>query len=93
MKVKLTADDRNAIDLLLDHAPAATGQRGQAYAPTVPGNNVRAVEKVLHLLQALPAPEPSADLLNRTLAKAAIAPASSVHPAHSTSHPPAHRPA
>ena len=72
MKLKLTPDDRTAIDLLLGEASAAAQnppqRQTQRYAATADTQHVQAVRTVLQLLAVLPAPEPSPDLVSRTLA-------------------------
>ena len=68
MKLKLTNEDRNAIDLMLDQAAAVVKNPARGYAAAAGAEHLKAVETVLHLLQALPASEPPADLVSRTLA-------------------------
>ena len=65
---RLTQDDRQAVDLLLDRTAAAgTGTALFASAAPASGDRVARVQKLLHLLDALPQPEPSHDLVARTL--------------------------
>lgn len=83
VNVKLSNDDRRAIDLLLDRGPAATtGTNGfhfqtaqgmtAAYHPhATPAHpdSIGAVQQVLDLLSLMPAEDPPADLVARTLAR------------------------
>jgi hypothetical protein len=77
MKIKLTTDDRNAIDLLLDQAVAAASAPSSVpshrYAAGTGTEPVQAVRRVLQLLNALPAAKPPADLASKTLAHIARA--------------------
>ena len=63
------------MDLLLDRAPVAAknGKAGTFYAvpagATVQEQRVRGVQKVLQLLDALPAAEPPKDLVAKTLSR------------------------
>ena len=75
MKLKLTDDDRKAIDLFLGEATAAMNSTSRGYIAASGAKNMKAVERVLNLLHALPAEEPSADLTARTLARIGQAPA------------------
>ena len=68
MKLKLTIEDRNAIDLILDRAAAAVKNPSHAYTPAAGANHLKAVQTVLQFLQTLPVSEPPADLASRTLA-------------------------
>jgi len=77
MNMKLREADARAVDLLLDRAASAQGNGGNGgmftamVAPShagVSNDQVAAVEKVLHLLDAMPAQDPGQDLLSRTLA-------------------------
>jgi hypothetical protein len=61
MPTRLTQEDRNAIDALLDKN--ASGYAGK----TVSADHLRAAEKVLNVLGACPAEEPSSDLVARTM--------------------------
>jgi hypothetical protein len=67
MKLKLTSNDRKAIDLLLDQTivAASAPTHGVAAAGM---DHVQAVRRVFDLLQVLPLSEPSFDLAARTLA-------------------------
>ena len=70
MNMTLRNADARAVDLILDRAVTAQGSGGAtlfAGDPGVSGEQVAAVEKVLKLLDAMPAAEPPADLLRRTL--------------------------
>ena len=72
MNVTLRPEDRNAIDLLLDRGAAAAGDGnagGATFAPADPamGQRVARVQKLLHLLDAVPQPQPPQDLVARTL--------------------------
>lgn len=71
MSVRLRPEDRRALDLLLDRGAAAAGngKNGAIYASPhgVSQQRVRSVEKVLQLLEVLPAAEPPRDLVARTL--------------------------
>ena len=88
MTRKLNDADRAAVDLMFDRLNAASaangnGNGGDAYVPvTTPVSEARlqSVERVLKPLDAMPAPEPSADLAVRTLQRIARA-ASTAMPA------------
>ena len=79
MNVRLRQDDAAAVDLLLDRAVSARGNgnggsgNGQAamFVATnhdgVATDRLAAVERVLHVLDAMPNSDPSPDLLQRTL--------------------------
>ncbi|HZL33718.1 MAG TPA: hypothetical protein VFC78_00325 [Tepidisphaeraceae bacterium] len=71
MKIKLRDEDRRAIDLLLDRSAAAagkaTGASVFAVADAAVNARVAPIQKILHLLDAMPAEEPSRNLLARTL--------------------------
>jgi hypothetical protein len=74
MSKRLSLGDRRAIDVLLDRVPA-TSARGngaagdnQSYSMQVTAEaHIRAAEKILGLLDHLPAEEPAADLVDRTM--------------------------
>jgi hypothetical protein len=70
MPTRLTQEDRNAVDLLLDKT--AAGYIGNA----TDAEHIRAAEKVLNLLSACPVEEPSADLVAKTMRRieGAVAP-------------------
>jgi hypothetical protein len=86
MNKKLHESDARAVDLILDRAAAARGNadgNGGMFAATmtashvaVSNGQVAAVEKVLHLLDAMPATEPASDLVQRTLDRIAASTAS-----------------
>jgi hypothetical protein len=79
MNVRLRPEDAAAVDLLLDRAVSArgngnggngNGDHGVTFATShagVSNDRVAAVERVLHVLDAMPNNEPSPDLLQRTL--------------------------
>jgi hypothetical protein len=75
MTPRLRDEDRLAVDLLLDQAVTEAGNGlGNGHVPTgftqVNGavqERLAAVEKVLHVLDLLPAEEPPADLMGRTM--------------------------
>jgi hypothetical protein len=69
MKSKLKDEDRKALDLLLDRGPTAAGRSAPVYAAADAGVRERLprVQKVLHLLDALPAVEPPKDLVAKTM--------------------------
>jgi hypothetical protein len=86
MNKKLREADARAVDLILDRAVAARGNgdgNGGMFAATmtashvaVSNEHVAAVEKVLRLLDAMPATEPASDLVQRTLDRIAASNAS-----------------
>ena len=78
MNVRLRQDDAAAVDLLLDRAVSARGNGngggngdGAMFVSTnqaaVSTDRLAAVERVLHVLDAMPSTDPSPDLLQRTL--------------------------
>ena len=79
MNVRLRQDDAAAVDLLLDRAVSARGNgnggngdgNGAMFVSTnhagVATDRLAAVERVLHVLDAMPNGDPSPDLLQRTL--------------------------
>ena len=70
MSMTLRNSDARAVDLILDRAAMAAGTSGTmlfAGDPGVSSEQVAAVERVLHLLDAMPAAEPPTDLVRRTL--------------------------
>ena len=76
MNTKLREAHARAVDLILDRAVSAGAGNGNggmfAAAMTtshaaVSNEHVAAVEKVLHLLDAMPTTEPAPDLVQRTL--------------------------
>jgi hypothetical protein len=86
MTKRLAVSDRRAVDLLLDRSTdAATGDGGgngsyvsHAQAATEPG--IQAVQRVLSLLDMLPAEDPPADLVARTMAR--LEPRGGAQPMH-----------
>lgn len=86
MNKKLREADARAVDLILDRAVAAQGNGGGSgglFAATmttshvgVSNQQVAAVEKVLHLLDAIPVSDPASDLVQRTLDRIAASSAS-----------------
>jgi hypothetical protein len=72
MNKRLSAEDRHAVDLLLER-PEATQAHSlvdMVFAHPVRGPfeaRLDAAEKVLGVLDNLPAPEPSQDLISRTM--------------------------
>ena len=74
MTKRLSEEDRNAVDLLLDRTlVGADGNGGSfvSHALSAPQARIEAAERVLRVLEALPTPEPSADLIERTMARIA----------------------
>jgi hypothetical protein len=69
MKLKLSSDDRCAIDLVLEERAAAGSNLEHCFGkPTAAlQKRVRAVERVLDVLGQWPAQEPPGDLANRTM--------------------------
>ena len=73
MAKRLGKEDRRAVDLLLERADgvgSSTPAVEQLFAAPVQANFERrldAVENILTLLELMPAPEPSADLVSRTM--------------------------
>jgi len=63
MPTRLTQEDRNAVDLILDSSSA--GFTGKSASP----EHIRAAMKVLNLFSTCPAEEPSTDLVARTMAR------------------------
>ena len=72
------------MDLLLDRAATAQGDGAMLFAsdPSVSNEQVAAVEKVLKLLDVMPAAEPAPDLLRRTLARIDASMPAPVMPGH-----------
>ena len=73
MAKRISKEDRRAVDLLLERADG-TGKSApaveQLFAAPVQANFERrldAVENILSLLDLMPVPEPSADLVSRTI--------------------------
>lgn len=70
MMPKLRNEDRLAVDLLLDRAVASSGGNGQTGFTQVNGavpEQLGHVQAVLRVLDMMPADEPPADLMTRTL--------------------------
>ncbi|HSZ59460.1 MAG TPA: hypothetical protein VK797_27700 [Tepidisphaeraceae bacterium] len=76
MSLQLSQEDQRAVDLLLDRVATAKGNgngNGQdvqlIYAASDPslGERTARVQRLLHLLDALPAPEVPAGLADRTM--------------------------
>lgn len=65
MTRKLNASDRQAVDLVMDRATAAKQDGVVAMASAEP--RVQSVERILTVLAQMPAIEPPADLVARTL--------------------------
>jgi hypothetical protein len=71
-KKSLSPEDRHAVDLLLER-PDGHGDTpiiNQIFATPMRGhfeNRLESVEKILDVLEAMPAAEPPADLVSRTL--------------------------
>ena len=69
MTKRLGESDRRAVDLLLDRMTGAAGDGNYVThaQPTTAG--VEGVQRVLSLLDRMPAEEPAADLMARTLSR------------------------
>jgi hypothetical protein len=68
MTTQLRDDDRRAVDVVMDRTPSADGEVGVYVDPGhAPVERIYAVERVLSLLQAMPAAEPAPDLAARTM--------------------------
>ncbi len=88
MTKRLVESDRRAVDLLLDrstHASNGDGSGsgtyvGHAQPSAEPG--IQSVQRVLNLLDLMPADEPSADLMMRTLARIDSRPNVAAQPMH-----------
>jgi hypothetical protein len=78
MKSKLTDEDRRALNLILDRGNAAATSGPLYAAADEPmsklSKRIPKIQKVLQLLDALPAEEPPQDLVARTLKYIAAAP-------------------
>jgi hypothetical protein len=69
LSVKLSVDDKKAIDVVLDHA-ALGGKTGLTRMATpVQQRHLSAATKLLSLLSELPETEPPANLVAKTMAK------------------------
>jgi|SRR5687768_2924874 len=88
MTKRLGDSDRRAVDLLLDRSTGAVDGDGNgngrfvahAHPGTEPG--IQSVQRVLSLLDLMPADEPSADLVTRTLARIEARPNVAAQPMH-----------
>lgn len=72
MNLTLREEDRHAIDLLLNRSAIASSDgsgAASAYATADPslGERVARAQQLLQLLDWLPAPEPSSDLVAKTI--------------------------
>jgi hypothetical protein len=80
MSIRLYPEDCHAIDLLLDQGTrAAGGNLGRsitASASSIAQDRLAAVQRVLGLLELMPAPQPPPDLIKKTLARIEEAPRS-----------------
>ena len=86
MTKRLGERDRRAVDLLLDRSAGAGNGDGNggyvAHAQPATDAGLQAVQRTLNLLDLLPAEEPPADLMARTMARIdARGPATPLHPA------------
>ena len=93
MTKRLGESDRRAVDLMLDRTTHASNGDGSGNGTYVghaqPGNEpgLQSVQRVLSLLDLMPAEEPAADLMTRTLARIDSRPnvaAQPMHPATAT---------
>jgi len=66
MSRKLSPEDAQAVDMLLDKTQSAVGF---AAGPQVDPARLNAVRAVLNLLDLMPQEQPSADLLARTMSR------------------------
>jgi hypothetical protein len=72
MNRKLTDQDRQAVDLVLDRFSTMAREDGVIAVDGAPAEpHVQSVERILSVLEAMPAPEPAPDLVARTLARIA----------------------
>lgn len=73
MKLRLSDQDRQAVDLLLDRAASVDANGASIPPPVVPAagvelnENLKNVSAVLNLLSQLPQEDPPIDLVQRTL--------------------------
>jgi len=66
MDKRLDHEDGRTVDLLLD--PTSVGQNGDSSMSSVKmSSRIKSVSQVLELLGSMPAPEPTVDLLSKTL--------------------------
>jgi|SRR5581483_9069784 len=90
MNKRLSADDRHAVDLLLERPEASSSKPllEMVFARPAKGQfeaRLDAAEKILGLLDNLPEPEPSHDLVSRTMQRIeqeALEPTARPTPAH-----------
>src|SRR5688500_12708018 len=84
MTKRLGDSDRRAVDLLLDRSMGAVDGNGRFVAHAHPGTEpgIQSVQRVLSLLDLMPADEPSADLVTRTLARIEARPNVAAQPMH-----------
>ena len=81
MRKKLTHADALAVDFVLDHLNEVKHETSSPVDSVGPNRGIEpqrieSVEKILDLLEELPAAEPSADLLRRTMERIQRAPVS-----------------
>ena len=73
MTKRLGESDRRAVDLLLDRTMGAGNGNGNGgyvtHAQPAPEPGLQAVQRVLSLLDVMPADEPADDLMARTMAR------------------------
>lgn len=69
MTPRLRDEDRLAVDLLLDRAASSAGNGHEGFTPFhgAASEPVAKVQSLLHVLDLMPADEPPADLLSRTM--------------------------
>jgi hypothetical protein len=83
MSVQLHPEDCRAIDLLLDQGVRAGGVNNArsltSSTSAVDRDRLVAVQRVLGLLAMMPAPEPPANLISKTLARIERAPSPAAH--------------
>lgn len=66
--MRLTNDDRCAVDLILERSSESHSQGCFSRAPSATlEERLGRVEKILHILDSLPAEDPPADLVSRTV--------------------------
>lgn len=68
MSYELNEEDRQAVDLLLDRT-AESRSHDASFAKPADEGRVAAAASVLRLLDSLPAQDPSADLVRKTLSR------------------------
>ena len=88
MTKRLGESDRRAVDLLLDRSTGVGNGNGNgnggyvAHAQPATEPGLQSVQRVLSLLDLMPADEPSADLMARTLARIESRPDVAAQPMH-----------